>query len=127
VQDGAASVRQHREMAARPKKVTVRYRGTPYSLNLVACRRALVGRQVDGELDRMESLAVAVGVSRLTASRFLRQTHLAGGHAPKSQGIEADVRGRGQAGDRRGLGGVNTAQLRRTARPGTSSGRVGVR
>jgi hypothetical protein len=57
-------------MTSRPKKVTVRYRGIPYSLNLVACRRALVARQVDGDLDSMESLADAVGVSRSTASRF---------------------------------------------------------
>ncbi len=57
-------------MAKRPKTVTVWYRGIPYSLNLVLCRRALVQRQVDGELDSMESLAYAAGISRSTASRF---------------------------------------------------------
>jgi hypothetical protein len=57
-------------MASRPATVTVWYRGIPYSLNLVRCRRALVDRQVAGELDSMESLAKAVGVSRSTASRF---------------------------------------------------------
>jgi transcriptional regulator with XRE-family HTH domain len=57
----------------------VLYRGIPYMLDLVACRRALVERQVEGKLDSMESLAQAVGVSRSTASRFFsgRPTSLA--------------------------------------------------
>jgi hypothetical protein len=54
----------------RPKQVIVFYRGAPYKLDLVRCRRALVMRQVEGELDNMNSLARAVGVSRSTASRF---------------------------------------------------------
>jgi transcriptional regulator with XRE-family HTH domain len=39
----------------------------------------LVGRQVEGDLDSMERLAVAVGISRSTASRFFsgRPTSLA--------------------------------------------------
>jgi transcriptional regulator with XRE-family HTH domain len=55
------------------------FRGIEYTLNLAACRRALVDRQVDGKLDSMESLAVAVGISRSTASRFFsgRPTSLA--------------------------------------------------
>jgi hypothetical protein len=57
-------------MATRPRTVTVFYRGIPYDLDLVRCRRALVDRQVEGGLDSMESLAVAVGISRSTASRF---------------------------------------------------------
>jgi transcriptional regulator with XRE-family HTH domain len=57
-------------MATRPRQVTVWYRGIPYTLDLVRCRRALVERQVEGELSSMESLAGAVGVSRSTASRF---------------------------------------------------------
>jgi hypothetical protein len=56
--------------ATRPKTVTVFYRGIPYVLDLVRCRRALVDRQVEGGLDSMESLANAVGISRSTASRF---------------------------------------------------------
>src|SRR6266699_818514 len=66
-------------MAARPKFVTVRYRGIPYMLDLVRCRRALVDRQVDGDLDSMESVADAVGISRSTVSRFFsgRPTSLA--------------------------------------------------
>jgi transcriptional regulator with XRE-family HTH domain len=66
-------------MASRPKTVTVWYRGIPYSLDLVRCRRALVDRQVDGALDSMESLARTVGISRSTASRFFsgRPTSLA--------------------------------------------------
>jgi hypothetical protein len=66
-------------MATRPKEVTVFYRGIAYLLNLVACRRALVGCQVMDELDSMESLANKVGVSRSTASRFFsgRPTSLA--------------------------------------------------
>lgn len=65
-------------MASRPREVTVSYRGIPHTLNLVRCRRALVERQVEGELDSMESLARAVGVSRSAASRFFsgRQTSL---------------------------------------------------
>jgi transcriptional regulator with XRE-family HTH domain len=63
----------------RPKQVIVWYRGAPYTLDLVKCRRALVLRQVEGELDNMNSLARAVGVSRSTASRFFsgRSTSLA--------------------------------------------------
>jgi len=66
-------------MSSRPKQVTVWYRGIPYTLDLVACRRALVNRQVDGVLDSMESLANAVDISRSTASRFFsgRPTSLA--------------------------------------------------
>jgi hypothetical protein len=57
-------------MATRPKQVAVWYRGIPYTLDLVRCRRALVQRQVEGELDSLESLARMVGISRSTASRF---------------------------------------------------------
>jgi transcriptional regulator with XRE-family HTH domain len=46
------------------------YRDIAYDLNLLECRRALVERQVEGELDGMESLAKAVRISRSTASRF---------------------------------------------------------
>jgi hypothetical protein len=63
----------------RPKRVIVPYRGVPYALDLVPCRRALVKRQVDGDLDSMESLALRVDVSRSTVSRFFsgRPTSLA--------------------------------------------------
>jgi len=66
-------------MADRPKRVSVRYRGIPYSLNLVRCRRALVDRQVRNDFESLEELAEAVGVSRSTASRFFsgRPTSLA--------------------------------------------------
>lgn len=62
-----------------PRAIMVYYRSIPYVLDLVACRRALVQRQVAGELDSMESLANAVGISRSTASRFFsgRPTSLA--------------------------------------------------
>jgi hypothetical protein len=62
-----------------PRYVTVRYRGVLYLLDLIMCRRALVTRQVDGELDSMESLANAVSISRSTGSRFFsgRPTSLA--------------------------------------------------
>jgi hypothetical protein len=63
----------------RPREVIVWYRGASYVLNLVRCRHALVMCQVEGELDNMNSLAVKVGVSRSTASRFFsgRSTSLA--------------------------------------------------
>ncbi len=66
-------------MASKPKSVTVWYRGIPYRLDLARCRRALVECQVRGELDSMNGLAVKVGVSRSTASRFFsgRPTSLA--------------------------------------------------
>jgi predicted RNase H-like HicB family nuclease len=56
--------------ADRPKESLVWYRGAPYLLDHVACRRALVERQIEGEIDGMSSLARAVKVSRSTASRF---------------------------------------------------------
>jgi len=66
-------------MAARPRYVIVWYRGIAHQLDLVICRHALVQCQVRGELDSMESLAVKVGISRSTASRFFsgRPTSLA--------------------------------------------------
>jgi len=66
-------------VAARPRHVSVSYRGMPYTLDLAKCRRALVYRQVEGHLDSIESLAAAVGISRSTASRFFsgRATSLA--------------------------------------------------
>lgn len=69
---GAVVLHQADVMARmkRPRTVIVSYRGMPYELDLVRCRRALVDRQVQGELDSMESLARACGISRSTASRF---------------------------------------------------------
>ena len=66
-------------LAARPRKVTVWYRGIPYALNLVRCRRALVDCHVRGDFESMEELADRVRVSRSTASRFFsgRPTSLA--------------------------------------------------
>jgi hypothetical protein len=54
----------------RPQAVVVHYRGLPYQLDLVMCRRALVQRQVAGEFHSMENLASACSISRSTASRF---------------------------------------------------------
>jgi response regulator of citrate/malate metabolism len=54
----------------RPQTVIVTYRGLPYELDLVTCRRGLVQRQVAGEFHSMEQLARACGISRSTASRF---------------------------------------------------------
>ncbi len=56
--------------AKRPSSATLVYRGVPYTLDLARCRRALVQRQVDGELATMEALAAAAATSRSTASRF---------------------------------------------------------
>jgi hypothetical protein len=57
----------------------VSFRGLPYEIDLIACRRALVDRQVDGDFDSMEGLADAIEMSRSTASRFFsgRSTSLA--------------------------------------------------
>jgi transcriptional regulator with XRE-family HTH domain len=55
---------------SRPTYVIAWYRGLAYELDLVKCRRALVHRQIEGELDSMESLARSVGISRSTASRY---------------------------------------------------------
>ncbi len=46
------------------------YRDVPHRLDLAVCRHALVRCQVRGEVGSIESLAVKVGVSRSTASRF---------------------------------------------------------
>ena len=53
-----------------PTSVIIRPNGVLFELNLIACRRALVLRQVDGDFDSIEGLAKAVGCSRSTASRF---------------------------------------------------------
>ena len=64
---------------ARPKTATVWYQGIPYTLDLVKCRQALVVRQVQGEIESLNSLALVCGISRSTASRFFsgRGTSLA--------------------------------------------------
>jgi predicted RNase H-like HicB family nuclease len=56
--------------ADRPVDSLVWYRGAPYLLDHVVCRRALVEQQIEGKLTNMNSLAKAVKVSRSTASRF---------------------------------------------------------
>jgi hypothetical protein len=56
--------------AARPRSVLMYYKDLPYRLDLMRCRRALVERQVEGDLASMEGLASVVGISRSTASRF---------------------------------------------------------
>src|SRR5215469_4854253 len=53
-----------------PTSVIIRPNGVPFELDLIACRRALVLRQVDGDFDSIEGLAKKVGCSRSTASRF---------------------------------------------------------
>jgi hypothetical protein len=55
---------------SRPSYVIAWYRGLAYELDLVKCRRALVQRQIEGELYSMEGLATSVSISRSTASRF---------------------------------------------------------
>jgi transcriptional regulator with XRE-family HTH domain len=56
--------------ATRPRKVTAWYRGIPYTLDLVRCRRALVECQIAGNFDSTERLADACEISRSTVSRF---------------------------------------------------------
>jgi hypothetical protein len=46
------------------------YRNTPWELDLEACRRAFVWRQVEGDFETVESVAEAIGRSRSTVSRF---------------------------------------------------------
>jgi hypothetical protein len=54
----------------RPTTTTVVYREIPYTLDLEACRRALVAREVRGEPASLEDVADSVGVSRSSVSRF---------------------------------------------------------
>jgi len=54
----------------RPDRVRVSYFGTLYWLDLRACRRALVQRQIQGQLMTIQALATAANVSRSTTSRF---------------------------------------------------------
>lgn len=56
---------------AQPRQIIAWYRGIAYVFDLARCRRALVERQVDGELDSINALAREAGLSRSTASRFL--------------------------------------------------------
>jgi len=58
--------------------VVVRFGGVEYEMNLAACRRAFIQRQVDGAFGSMQGLADAALRSRSTASRFLsgRQVRL---------------------------------------------------
>jgi transcriptional regulator with XRE-family HTH domain len=54
----------------RPNTVIVEFCGVPHSLDLLACRRALVRHQVEGEFFTLAALGVATGISRSTVSRF---------------------------------------------------------
>ena len=62
----------------RPAEVSVSYSGIPFILDLVKCRRALVGCQIHGKFDSLEELADGIGISRSTVSRFFggRQTSM---------------------------------------------------
>jgi hypothetical protein len=56
----------------------VYYRGIPHELDLAACNRALVKREVEGAFASVAGLAKVAKVSRSTATRFLggRRTSL---------------------------------------------------
>jgi hypothetical protein len=73
--------------AVRPLAATVWYRGIPCLLDLKRCRRALLYRQVEGDVDSMEGLANAAGVSRSTASRFFAGRPTSVGAALKILGV----------------------------------------
>jgi hypothetical protein len=62
----------------RPQRTIVNFRGIDHEMNVKVCRMALVKRQVAGEFDSMDGLAVAIGRSRSTVSRFFagRRTSL---------------------------------------------------
>jgi transcriptional regulator with XRE-family HTH domain len=60
----------------KPRSVIVYYRGLPYEVDLHPCRRALVRRQVEGEIATMTDLAMAAGMSRSTATRFFAGRNL---------------------------------------------------
>src|SRR5215472_17100485 len=66
----AARMDCRRGVKRRPASVIVWPNGVPWELDIIACRRALVLRQVAGDFDSMEGLAKKVGCSRSTASRF---------------------------------------------------------
>lgn len=61
------------------RSVAVFYRGVPYDLDLVKCRRAMVQCEIEGEFRSMEELADKLHLSRSTVSRFFsgRPTSLA--------------------------------------------------
>jgi hypothetical protein len=48
----------------RPNTVIVEFCGVPHSLDLLACRRALVQHQVEGEFFTLAALAAATEISR---------------------------------------------------------------
>jgi transcriptional regulator with XRE-family HTH domain len=56
----------------RPREATITYRGMPWRLNLHACERALVYRQIEGAFETMNDLARLAGCSRSTATRLFR-------------------------------------------------------
>ena len=59
-----------RRSRPRPARATVVYRGIPYAVDLECCRRALIWRQVEGEVESQQDLGDRVGLSRSTVSRF---------------------------------------------------------
>lgn len=68
---GPGSPRTSGDHGTTSKPITIIYfKRLPYIVDIPACRKALVRRQVEGELTNMTSLAVAAAISRSTASRF---------------------------------------------------------
>jgi len=65
----ALPAREDRGMMIQPIAI-IWWRKVPYVVDIPACRKALVRRQVEGELTNMASLASAAKISRSTASRF---------------------------------------------------------
>jgi transcriptional regulator with XRE-family HTH domain len=63
-------VREMARMRSRPKYSYVSFRGLPYRIDLVKCRRALVHCQVEGKFGSMEELADEIAISRSTTSRY---------------------------------------------------------
>jgi hypothetical protein len=64
---------------ARPNQAVVDFGGVDYEMDVMACRHALVRRQVAGDFRSMEGLAESLECSRSTVSRFFagRGTSLA--------------------------------------------------
>lgn len=70
--DGSSTGQVPDRGRGRPRRAraTVVYRGIPHAVDLERCRRALVWREVEGEVDGLKDLANRVGLSRSTVSRF---------------------------------------------------------
>jgi hypothetical protein len=72
MQDGVAEVQEMAQTTNGPEYGTAWFQGLPYRFDYATCRRALMARQEDGDMDGMETLSNAIGIEPSAVRGFFR-------------------------------------------------------